>query len=125
MSVIQKIIILEGNKKTESAEAIFDSGATYSCIQAELAERLETLIKLPRPLLLGTAKNGDRVNVSRRVMLNFFLDDLMFTDEFMVIPELSAPVLIGDATLQKWRMKLDFEHDQVILDPKVTRLWLL
>jgi hypothetical protein len=125
MSAIQKAILLEGNKKTEEVEAIFDSGATYSCIQPELAERLETVLKLPRPLEFGTAKNGERITASSRVNLNFYLEDLRFSDEFMVIPELSHPVLIGAATLQKWRMKLDLEHDQVILDPRVTRLWLL
>jgi hypothetical protein len=29
------------------------------------------------------------------------------------------------ATLEKWRMKLDFEHDEVIIDPRVTHLRLL
>lgn len=123
MSVIQKMVVLEGNKKTEEAEAIFDSGATYSYIQPELAERLETVLKLPRPMEFGTAKNGERITALFRVNLNFYLEGLRFSDEFMVIPDLAEPVLIGAATLQKWRMKLDFEHDQVILDPRVTRLW--
>jgi hypothetical protein len=43
----------------------------------------------------------------------------------MVIPELSHPVIIGAATLQKWRMKLDFENEDIIIDPKVTKLRLL
>jgi len=125
MSVIQKPILLEGNKKTEEVEAIFDSGATYSCIQPELAERLETVLKLPRPMEFGTAENGQRITATHCVRLNFYIDGLRFSDEFMVIPKLSEPILLGAATLQKWRMKLDFEHDQVILDPRVTRLWLL
>ena len=28
-------------------------------------------------------------------------------------------------TLQAWRLKLDFERDEIIIDPKVTKLWLL
>jgi len=43
----------------------------------------------------------------------------------MVIPGLSDPVIIGAATLQKWRMKLDFENDEIIIDPRVTKLRLL
>jgi len=38
---------------------------------------------------------------------------------------LSNGVIIGAATLQKWRLKLDFERDEVIIDPRVTKLWLL
>ena len=43
----------------------------------------------------------------------------------MVMEKLSNGVIIGAATLQKWRLKLDFERDEIIIDPKVTKLWLL
>lgn len=36
----------------------------------------------------------------------------------MLLPELSEQTIIGAATLQKWRMKLDFEHDEVIIDQR-------
>jgi hypothetical protein len=28
---------------------------------------------------------------------------------------------LGEKTFQKWRIKLDFEHDTVIIDPKVAK----
>jgi len=43
----------------------------------------------------------------------------------MVIEKLSNGVIIGAKTLQAWRLKLDFESDEIIIDPKVTKLWLL
>jgi hypothetical protein len=43
----------------------------------------------------------------------------------MLIPELSEPVIIGAKTLQAWRMKLNFETYEVIIDPRVTNLRLL
>jgi len=43
----------------------------------------------------------------------------------MLIPNLSEKVIIGSATLQKWRMKLDFENDTVVIDPRVTKLRLM
>ena len=43
----------------------------------------------------------------------------------MLIPDLSEAVIIGAATLQKWRMKLDFDADEVIIDPRVTKLRLM
>jgi hypothetical protein len=39
----------------------------------------------------------------------------------MVIPNISEDVILGVNTLQKWRIKLDFEHDTVIIDPKVAK----
>ena len=125
MAVIQKTIRLEGIKKIEEVEAIFDSGASYSCIQPELAEGLDTVQSLPKPMEFGTAQEGTKLTAYKWVRLNFYIDGLRLSDEFMIIPNLSEPVLIGAATLQKWRMKLDFEHDEVIIDPRVTQLRIL
>ncbi|RKX70706.1 hypothetical protein DRP53_04160 [candidate division WOR-3 bacterium] len=68
--------------------AVFDSGATYSCIQPELAERLGVTEPLPAPKHFGTAKKERRL-----------------------LPE--RPV------------RLDFENDEVIIDPRATKLRLL
>ena len=46
------------------------------------------------------------------------------SDEFMVVPDLSEEAIIGVNTMQKWRIKLDFEHDRIIVDPKVVQLIL-
>ncbi|HIE05481.1 MAG TPA: retroviral-like aspartic protease, partial [bacterium (Candidatus Stahlbacteria)] len=117
MAVIEKPIKLKGSKGEADVVAIFDSGATYSCIQPKLAEKLGITEPLPEPKHFGTAE--------ARVSLDFNLDGYTFSDEFMVIPGLSDPVIIGAKTLQAWRMKLDFENDEVIIDPRVTKLRLL
>jgi len=42
----------------------------------------------------------------------------------LLMMTLSEDVIIGAATMQKWRLKLDFEQDRVIVDQMVTRLML-
>ena len=125
MAVIEKEIILKGSKGEKEITAVFDSGASYSCIKPELAGRLGITEDLPEPMEFGTAKEGEKLVADRAVRLNFYIDGYRFSDEFMLIPDLSDPVIIGAATLQKWRMKLDFENDEVIIDPRVTKLRLL
>jgi hypothetical protein len=125
MAIIEKKIKLMGSKGEAETIAIFDSGATYSCIQPQLAKKLGKIEALPQPKLFGTAKKRTRVIAKERVSLDFILNGYTFSDEFMVIPELSDPVIIGAATLQKWRMKLDFQNEDIIIDPKVTKLRLL
>jgi len=125
MAIIEKEIKLVGSKGEHELVGLFDSGATYSCIDRDLAEELEMLIPLPSPLSLETAEVGRRVQVREAVRLDFHLDGYRFSDEFMVIPNLSDQLIIGVATMQKWRFKLDFEADEVIIDPRVTRLRLL
>jgi hypothetical protein len=125
MAVIQKRIRLVGSKGSREELAIFDSGSTYSCIQPELAEKLATIEPLPEPMDFGTAEEGRHLRAEAAVRLNFYLDGYRFSDEFMLIPGLSEAVIIGAKTLQGWRMKLDFEADKVIIDPRVTHLRLL
>ena len=105
--------------------AVFDSGSTYSCIEPELAKILGVIEPLPEPMDFGTAEEGRRLSAREAIRLNFYLNGYRFSDEFMLIPDLSQPVLIGAATLQKWRLKLNFETDEVIVDPRVTKLRLL
>lgn len=125
MAIIQKRIRLAGSRGDEETEVIFDSGATYSCIQPALAERLGVPESLPEPMDFGTAEESRVVRAAQAVRLNFYLDGYRFSDEFMIIQDLAEPALIGAATLQKWRMRLDFEHDEVAFDPRVTHLRLL
>jgi len=105
--------------------AIFDSGASYSCIRPELAEELGMIEPLPEPMDFGTAKEGESLSANEAIRLNFHIDGYRFSDEFMLIPSLADRVIIGAATLQKWRLKLNFETDEVIIDPRVTKLRLL
>ena len=125
MAVIQKTIRFAGSKRSQEVLALFDSGATYSCIRPELAAALEVVLPLPEPMDLGSARDGEKVTAHERVSLNFYFNGYRFSDEFMLIPGLSEPIIIGAATLQKWRMKLDFEADDVIIDPRVTKLRLI
>ena len=125
MTIIEKEIKLVGSKGEHELVGLFDSGATYSCIDQDLAKELEILIPLPVPIPLETVEKGRVVKVRERVTLDFHLDGYRFSDEFMVTPDLSGQLIIGAATMQKWRFKLDFEADEVIIDPRVTRLRLL
>ena len=125
MTGIKKKIHLKGSKGNKEVKALFDSGATYSCISPELAGELTTLIPLDEPMEFGTAEEGRRVTAREAIRINFYMDGYRFSDEFMVIPGLPMDVIIGAKTLQSWRMKLDFENDEVIIDPSVTELWLL
>ncbi len=125
MAVIQKKIKLRGSKGEKEVIAIFDSGATYSCIRPDIAKELDILLPLPEPMEFETAEQGRTVKAEKRVSLNFYIDGYRFSDEFMLIEGLSEEVIIGAATLQKWRLKLDFEKDEVLIDPRVTKLRLL
>lgn len=119
--VIKIPIRYEGSLGEKVLYTLFDSGATFSCIHPDHAGNLAILNKMKIPLEVATASVGNYLKIEERIITDFYIDDIRLSDEFMVIPGLSEDAIIGAATLQKWRIKLDFEHDAVIVDPKVAK----
>jgi len=124
MSVIKIPILFAGSKGETVLYSLFDIGANLSCINPEYLEKLETPVKLGRKRNIYTAAEGHYIEISERVPLDFYLEDVLLSDEFLVVPGLSEEAIIGAATMQKWRIKLDFEHDTVHVDPKVAKMQL-
>jgi len=123
--ILRVPLLFEGSKNSKNLYALFDSGATYSCINEDIAEELEVFTNLHTPMRLATASEHVFMEISQRVTLDFYKDDIRLSDEFLVFPSLSEEVVIGATTMQKWRIKLDFEHDTIIIDPKVAKLILI
>lgn len=115
----------EGSKGEKIIYALFDSGATFSCINEEYAEEIGNPEQLRTPLEVATASDSHFLRVKDAMRADFYLNDIRLSDEFMVVPNLSEQAIIGVNTLQKWRIKLDFEHDTAIVDPKVAKLILI
>jgi predicted aspartyl protease len=122
--IIKLPLRFEGSKGEKILYALFDSGATFSCIHPDKVADLETVLELYRPMEVATASEGNYIKITEATRLDFYLDDVRLSDEFMLVPSLSEEAIIGANTMQKWRLKLDFEHDIVIVDPKVAKLIL-
>jgi len=122
MGIVTKRVRLVGSKGEHETEGLFDSGASYSFIRKDIAERLATLEALPQPMTFEMARQGSTAIVRERVVLDFWIDGYRFSDEFLVLDDLSEEVIIGAKTMQAWRLKLDMEHEDIIIDPSVTRL---
>ncbi len=123
--IIRIPLRFEGSKGEKNLYALFDSGATYSCISEESVEDLEELIKLHTPIRLATASDATFMEITYTTRLDFYHEDIHLSDEFLFVPGLSEEVIIGAATMQKWRLKLDFENDRVIADPRAAKLILI
>lgn len=125
MSIIRSPLLFRGTKNDKYLYGLFDSGANLSAIRKDLAEQIDVLIKLREPIRLATANSNDFMQVNHKFVGEFFLNDVQLSDEFLVLEDLSEEVIIGAATMQKWRMKLDFEHDTVSVDSKVAKLQIV
>jgi len=117
VSILEHEVTLIGSKGSARCHALFDSGATYSIIRRDIAEQIETLVRLPDPedWIFETALAGQLIQAQYRVTLNFRFDDskARFSDEFIVFDTCSEEVIVGAKTMQAWRITLDFETETV------------
>ena len=124
MSIIKFPILYAGSRGEKRLSTLFDSGANLSCINEDHIS-IAHAESLGRERLIATAAEGHFIKIKDRVTLDFYIDDILLSDEFLVVPNLSEEVIIGAATMQKWRIKLDFEQDKAIVDPKVAKMQLI
>ena len=124
MSIISQPVKFAGSKGEAVVETLFDSGASYSFIKKNVAEKLGFLDMLPETMLFETAKENESISIKQAIRLAFLINDVKLSDEFLVAETLSEDVIIGASTMQKWRIKLDFDNDKVIVDKKASRLIL-
>ena len=125
MSVLKFPVLFAGTKGDKILYTLFDSGANLSCINPDVVDEITEKQPLGRIRKLATASAGHYIEVKYAVRLDFYLNDVLLSDEFLVVPGLSEEAIIGAATLQKWRIKLNFEDDKVEVDPKVAKLQLI
>ena len=85
---------------------------------------MEIPIRLGRTRQLSMVNESRLIEIKEVVVLDFYINDVLLSDEFLLVPDLSEEVVIGGPILRKWRIKLDVEHGQVIVDPKVAELQL-
>lgn len=124
MSVIILPILYTGSLGETRMMTLFDSGANLSCINPDFLANIEIPVKLGHKRRVYTASEDHYIEVHERVSLDFYLEDVLLSDEFLLVPGLGEEAIIGAATMQKWRIKLDFENDKVHVDPKMARLQL-
>lgn len=125
MSVIKQPLLYVGSKGEKKLYTLYDSGANLSCIRPDKAKEIANPEKMGRPRKMASASEGHFIEVKEWVLLEFFINDVLLSDEFLVVPGLSEEAIIGAATLQKWRIKLNFDTDTVEVDPKVAKMQLI
>jgi predicted aspartyl protease len=124
MGMIVKRLRVAGDKGERRLEVLFDTGASASFVRQDAVEKIATLLRLPSPEAYTLGDGVGKLRVRETAVLYVYIDGVRISDNFIVAPKLSDPVIIGASTLQKWRVKLDLEHEEIIIDKRMARLLL-
>lgn len=125
MGLIIKEVEVAGDKGAKKIRALFDSGASLSLIRRSAVQDVATEVKMPRPVSFQLGDGEGQLATEKWVPLLITLKGLGISDNVVVVDKLAEDLIIGAGTLQKWRIKLDLENDDVLIDPQVTELKLI
>ncbi len=125
MGLIVKKIIVEGDKGKATINTLFDSGASASFIRRETAKNIATIVKLPTSFKFIQSDGKHEITIQHCINVNLTINDVTVFQQLLVADELSEELIIGADTLQHWKIKLDAEHEDVIIDKKVLELKLV
>jgi predicted aspartyl protease len=124
VGLIIKKLRVDGDKGERRVQALLDTGASASFIRRDVAEPLATLVRLPSAEVYTLGDGVGRLRATETVILHILLKGVRISDNFIVVPRLSDEMIIGANTLQKWRIKLDLENEDVLINRRVARLLL-
>ena len=125
MSLIYKEITIAGDQGSKKVMALFDTGASLSLIRRSVLQGVGTEVKMPRSVVFQLGDGEGQVTTENWVPIFMTVKGVDISDNVVVVDKLAGELIIGAGTLQKWRIKLDLENDDVLIDPRVTELKLI
>lgn len=123
MGLVYKQSRLAGSLGAKVVRALFDTGASHCFIRKDVAEAISPLSRAPRKLQFETATGVAETEevIFAEVWVNGY--PLFWT--FLVVPELSEELILGSDFFQRWKIRLDPEREEIILDPNALKLKLV
>jgi len=125
MGLIIKPVQVIGDKGRITVQALFDTGASASFIRREKVQNVATISKWPKPwvFVLGDGKNT--IQAQDVVNVDITLKEVTVYHSLIVVDEIGEDMIVGADMLQRWKIKLDPEREDVWIDKKVTELKLM
>lgn len=125
MGLIIKNLKIAGDKGEALVNCLFDTGATLSFIRKDIVKDIATALMMPKPIRFRLGDGDGELEAKEVTSLHFEVDGGMISDEVVIVDKLAEELIVGAGTLQKWRIKLDLENDDIIIDKKALELKLV
>ena len=123
MGIILKTYTVTGNQGSARLQALFDTGSDVSLVRRNLAERLGTFTPTGRPLRMEMADGEGTFSVNEMIHLFVEIGDATVFFLFYVAENLGEEMIIGADMMQRWKIKLDPEQEDIMpIDPRVLRM---
>lgn len=123
MGLIYKFLKVSGNKGSKDVKALFDPGAYESFIRADIAKQLSSSIRLPNPKTFELGRGT--LKVTRAMLGDIQLNSATLFATLLVVPNLTEELILGADFVQRWKIRLNPENEEIILDQDALKLKLV
>lgn len=111
MSIVKLSIRFEGSKNEKTMLSLLNNQVAFSCINAADALKIAELTPLRKPKTVLIS--DELIEANFVCLLDFYINEQLFSDEFLVVPNLQESVIFGATTIRKWRIQLDYQHNMI------------
>ena len=122
MGLIIKEHTITGNRGSDTARVLYDSGASKSFIRADIAKILGDTGPAVETLTFMMADG--QVGFTADSIMNLAVDaeGIRLTHNFYVVEDIAEELVIGADIMQQWKIVLDLENETVSIDPRALYL---
>ena len=122
MGIIVKEYNVIGTRRSDIVRVLYDTGAGASFVRRDIAEPLGDFAVTPMPLqfMLADAQVGFTVDQTIPLIVDIDRTQLMY--HFYVADDLAEELIIGADMMQKWKISLDLDNEDVAIDPRALYL---
>ncbi len=125
MGIIIKKLKVRGDKGEKMVNCLFDTGASISFVRKDCQEGIASAYPLIEPMSFSLGDGKGKLKAMGWVHIEVEVNGCKIFDEALIVDSLAEDMIIGASTMQKYRIKLDLEHDEIILDKKQLELMLV
>lgn len=125
MGLIAKQLEVIGDKQKIKVQALFDTGASASFIRKDLADQIATVVRMPSPWMFILGDGKGRVQAEHCLHVDIIIKGIRIFHQLIAVKDLGEEMIIGTDILQRWRIELNPEREDILIDKKVTELKLM
>ncbi len=120
---VTKVIKVAGNRGSREVKALFDSGAPESFIRADIAREIASPTHLPNPKTFEMGRGT--LKVTRAMIGDVQLNGASLFATLLVVPNLTEELILGADFFQRWKIRLNPENEDIVLDQDALKLKLV
>lgn len=114
MRRLTRKVLVSGDKNSQEVTALFDSGATETYIRQDVADKIGSLMSLPKPVTVKLADGQNSMNINKAIPFFVEIDGHVMKWFSYVAEQLNHELIIGATMMQAFNIILDFAKDRVV-----------